>query len=124
MQDLPKTNYDLIREETHSLKMTEHALVTKLVDKFTTSMMQVEPLPKEFALAKVPLFDASKSLKPEQASPMASMEQEAISLLREERRKEELLIQKLRSERQKEENERHLRKQAEEADKQRSQKEL
>lgn len=60
LQELPKTNYDLIREETHSLKTTERALLTKIGEKFSALIVQAEQLPIEFSLDKPPLIDTGK----------------------------------------------------------------
>ena len=53
MTDLPKTNYDLVKEEHQNLGMSERQLITLLTKEFTPLIRQPFALPVEFDLTTV-----------------------------------------------------------------------
>lgn len=87
----------MFKEETQNLGQTEREFLAQLLQECSALVAQQEPLPTEFSLTDVDFIDQKRAATPENRASRpdendASPEHMDLNKLREERRKEELLI--------------------------------
>ena len=66
--ELPKTNYDIFKEERHELGgMTEQELLKKLKEDYTNLLIQGQALEKRYNVAEAQLYDHEEELEDQTA---------------------------------------------------------